>query len=189
MIKDTEKTRVLFVYPQYSGGAREVLALFPDEHERIYMGIGRAYKDGVMSYAHIGQHSAACKTFLRRKRATVEQFEPLYNELESMGYNLDVINPFYTYEDLKAEYRLMQDSGDKWGSAMECFFSLCAELWMRGAYDAPEWGYSPGIADDPREPDGGYYEIFIDAQTDALQKLGALMFRYTGILEAAGHSY
>ena len=176
----TNKTRVLFVYPKYDDGQREVLALFPDEKER----------DGsIMCYAHIGQHSSAHPSFMRRKKATAAQFEALHSELTGRGYDLDVINDWYSYADVKGEYKLIEDSGDKWGSAMSCFFALSSELWMRGAYESIEWDYSPGLCDDPREPDDYFYDVFLNTSTAALQKLGDLMHRYTEALDRTGHSY
>jgi hypothetical protein len=42
-------------------------------------------------YAHIGQHSACHVDYVRDKhRATLEQYQPLYNELTQIGYNLRV---------------------------------------------------------------------------------------------------
>lgn len=40
-----------------------------------------------MSYMHIGQHGYCSDNLHRRKRATVEQYTPLLNELNSIGYN------------------------------------------------------------------------------------------------------
>lgn len=77
------KTRVLFVYPRYPDGTREVLALFPDMEWSTSF---------IASYAHIGQHSGACPSFLKRKRATAEQYAPLAKELERIGYNLTIMN-------------------------------------------------------------------------------------------------
>jgi hypothetical protein len=55
----------------------EVFAFFPDEK---------------MSYAHIGQHSACSIEYVNEcKPATREQYEPLAQELRSIGYELNII--------------------------------------------------------------------------------------------------
>jgi hypothetical protein len=89
MQRDKHKTRVLFVYPRYDGGAREVLALFPctKRPSRAYSGVHL-----VDCYAHTGQHGTACYSFLRRKRATADQYKALAAELRGLGYKLDIIN-------------------------------------------------------------------------------------------------
>jgi hypothetical protein len=185
MKKDTHKTPILFVKPKYPDGQREILALFPTHKER----------DGTIGcYARTGQHGTAHKSFMKRTKAKATEFDPLYKELENRGYNLEVRNDFYSYQDLKAEYKLGEDSGDKWGSAMGAMFSLCAELYERGdsrSIEAlAEWQYSaPTCAGDVREPDDGYYDLFENAQSSALLKLGALLSRYIDRLDKAGHSY
>ena len=79
------KTRVLFVFPKYPDGSREVLALFPD-----ISWTGK--RSDITCYAHIGQHGCACSSFLKRVKAMREQYAPLARELESIGYNLEIIN-------------------------------------------------------------------------------------------------
>jgi len=61
----------------------EVLALFPD--------FPIWEKDMITSYAHIGQHSNAHKTLMRRKSLSEPQYRDLKRELEMIGYKLDVI--------------------------------------------------------------------------------------------------
>ncbi len=83
MKKDKHKTRVKFVNIE-----GEVLALFPDElYSPDLYG-----KTKIMSYMHIGQHSAASSSFMRRKAVSPEKYFSLKTELESLGYNLTVIN-------------------------------------------------------------------------------------------------
>ena len=43
-----------------------------------------------MSYAHMGQHGECYDGMQRRKRATREQYMPLLNELQSIGYTVVV---------------------------------------------------------------------------------------------------
>lgn len=83
MIKDTHKTRVLFVYPRYPHGQREILALFPDHKE--------SRPDTIGCYARVGQHGNAHPSFMRRKRATPDQYSALARELEGLGYNLTIL--------------------------------------------------------------------------------------------------
>lgn len=45
-----------------------------------------------LSYAHIGQHGGCSIVYARKcKKATPEQYADLKNELESIGYNLNII--------------------------------------------------------------------------------------------------
>tara|TARA_R110000822_G_scaffold80191_1_gene191205 strand:- start:2117 stop:2467 length:351 start_codon:yes stop_codon:yes gene_type:complete len=71
-------TKVLFTLIE-----GEVLALFPEVSE------GTKY---IGSYMHLGQHSAACKSRLKDKKASAKQYAPLLDELKSIGYNVDVLN-------------------------------------------------------------------------------------------------
>ena len=82
-----EKTKVIFVYPRYPDGAREVLALFPEllYNEDLYG------KSQITCYAHVGQHSSAHVSFKRRVRATKSQYTPLLKELKSIGYHLEIV--------------------------------------------------------------------------------------------------
>jgi hypothetical protein len=82
---DILKTRVLFIYPKYPDGHREVLALFPD-----IPWTGKRFD--ITCYAHNGQHGCACGSFLKRAKATKEQYLPLARVLVSIGYNLHIIN-------------------------------------------------------------------------------------------------
>ena len=83
MEQDKEKTRVLFVYPRYDDGQREVLAIFPDQ---------RLFSGAISCYAHVGQHGSCSYSFLKRTKATKEQYTPLLKELQSIGYNVEVVN-------------------------------------------------------------------------------------------------
>lgn len=91
MIQDTEKTRVTFKKIFFfDGGIEEINAIFIDkkETEETYLG-----------YAHIGQHTEIHEDFLNKEvvgkhkvsNATKEEYLELYNELEKIGYNLEVI--------------------------------------------------------------------------------------------------
>ena len=101
---EKEKINVRFVYPRYSDGTREVLAVFMGRSARIryapgYSGInsldGKPYKVKGQwlrgCYARVGQHSECAESFAKRKRATPEQYAPLLRELESIGYNVQVV--------------------------------------------------------------------------------------------------
>jgi len=63
----------------------EVIAIFPNE---LYDWIN---KDLVWSYMHIGQHGAASKSLAEEKEiALPEEYANLQEELESIGYVLDI---------------------------------------------------------------------------------------------------
>jgi len=59
---------------------KELVALFPKEN-------ATTYDDSIMSYAKIGQHGSASKGLMRCKKATKEQYIPLYLELLAIGYD------------------------------------------------------------------------------------------------------
>lgn len=49
----------------------------------------------VMVYQHVGQHSEGDISYCAGcKRATIDEYMPLFNELESIGYNLKVVRKF-----------------------------------------------------------------------------------------------
>ena len=56
-------------------------------------------------YAHIGQHCSSCDEYFRQCRtATQEEYEPLLNELISIGYNVEVKKRLNT-EKFKQAYQ------------------------------------------------------------------------------------
>jgi len=88
--KDTELTKVIFIGNSDDpaalerGDYYEIMAVFPEQRER----------DGsYVCYAHIGQHSSACREYIEEGRlATPEEYRELESELSNViGYNLDVI--------------------------------------------------------------------------------------------------
>jgi hypothetical protein len=82
MKKDKFKTDVMFrVFPE----DKKVIALFPHE---IYNERG-----GINSYMHIGQHGEAeySACIKNAKPAKENEYADLKNELESIGYNLNII--------------------------------------------------------------------------------------------------
>lgn len=61
----------------------EVLAVFPEIEEKPKF---------VMCYACLGQHSSAHIDYVKGlKPATEEQYKELKNELETIGYNLEIL--------------------------------------------------------------------------------------------------
>lgn len=96
MKKDRNKTKVLFLIDkpedEFTGdnerGTLGVFAYFPEE---IHHG------ESKICYAHLGQHSACHPDYAKEcKLATPEQYEPLRQELESIGYNLKILNKLIT---------------------------------------------------------------------------------------------
>lgn len=81
------KVKVRFVYPRYPDGSREVLAVFMGGR------FGLDYKNGPRyeCYAHIGQHGSCHHSYSQRKRATPEQYAPLLKELQSIGYDVQIV--------------------------------------------------------------------------------------------------
>jgi len=88
MKKDKDITKVIFRV--YRDG--QVIALFP-EIAVVF------YEDYCLSYMHIGQHGGADyrQVVQITKSATLEQYASLFEELESIGYNLKAYNR-QTYE-------------------------------------------------------------------------------------------
>ncbi len=80
------KVKIRFVYPRYPDGSGEVLAVFMGRGSVHY--IGQLLRD---CYAHIGQHGSCHWSFSRRKRATPEQYAPLLQELQSIGYDVQIV--------------------------------------------------------------------------------------------------
>ena len=82
MKKDDFKTVVIF--RKFKNG--EILALFP------YVGYESGITNDCLSYMHIGQHSDA--SYQQCIKITVpakeEEYNDLFQELQSIGYNLEV---------------------------------------------------------------------------------------------------
>lgn len=86
-MKDNYKTKVIFRKFKSTG---EVIALFPELP-------GTNDYSTCESYMHIGQHSAASVSLSSiTVRAREEEYASLQAELESLGYNLEVVNRFTT---------------------------------------------------------------------------------------------
>lgn len=85
MKKDDFKTAVVFRKFKDTG---DIIALFPYSYFYI-LGIG----DTCESYMHVGQHSDANYSFVLAitKPAKESEYNALLRELESIGYNLQVI--------------------------------------------------------------------------------------------------
>jgi len=92
MKKDKIKTKVLFLLEiSDEPGKYDVFALFPEEH--AYHKDHPRHKTTFMCYAHIGQHSACSTDYYKNcPPATPEQYKDLKTELESLGYNLEILN-------------------------------------------------------------------------------------------------
>jgi hypothetical protein len=89
MIQDTEPTNVSFYLATYEPReadeqpTKEVLAVF-----------GKNEFGSLEGYAHLGQHCTLSQSFLAEKCKKIEDQEmylDLYNELLSLGYNLEVV--------------------------------------------------------------------------------------------------
>lgn len=76
------KTQVKF--KKFEG---EIIAIFPNElyNEKLYG------KTQLMSYQHLGQHGACSSSLLKCRNAKPSEYRALKRELESIGYNLEVL--------------------------------------------------------------------------------------------------
>jgi hypothetical protein len=83
------KTDVIFLLEKdehQTGPKGSVFAYFPNEPDFDCYG-------NKPSYAHIGQHSACSINYAEEcKLATPDQYRALKAELESIGYDLNIIN-------------------------------------------------------------------------------------------------
>jgi hypothetical protein len=78
-----KKTKVIFKLLK-----GEVIALFPE-----LMGDNNPWLS-CLSYMHVGQHGSATTYLSRLEPATKEQYLPLFWELISIGYDLQVVKKF-----------------------------------------------------------------------------------------------
>ena len=80
MEKDKHKTKVIF--RKFKDNA--IIALFPDDASRINYTVG--------DYMHVGQHGQCDYNLVIKATtlATEAEYKDLFNELESIGYNLEV---------------------------------------------------------------------------------------------------
>ena len=81
MKTDKHKTDVKFLVNE-----NDLFAFFPNEN----------YDNGNLlksAYSHIGQHSACCEDYAEASRpATQSERKDLITELQSIGYNLNILN-------------------------------------------------------------------------------------------------
>lgn len=88
MIQDTNITDVLFLVEQTEEENKEVFAYFPKMFYNKEL-----YKTTFTGYAHIGQHTAIHSDYANEcKEATSIEYADLKKELESIGYNLNILN-------------------------------------------------------------------------------------------------
>lgn len=99
MNKDIEKTKVIF----RMGVGQEVLAVFP-----ALAGTNKYYQD-CLCYAHVGQHSPCSIDYVRQFTlpAKPSEFKALQEELEFLGYNLQIVKRF-TRKDLESRKAQVQ---------------------------------------------------------------------------------
>ena len=96
-----------------------------------------------------------------------------------------------SYADLVSHYRLMSD-GDTWGSCMEAWFAVAAEMHFRDPDSVPhDWRYSPSCLrwDDPRERESMWLIPLRDTSDETLHKFGAVLNRLAAKLKQAGKDY
>jgi hypothetical protein len=97
MERDTHATDMVFRVDATKDFKGQVFALFPHEVESNGM---------VTSYQHIGQHSSADYDHCIKtsRPATEEEYKSLKSELESFGYNINVVSK-RNYNKYLAEYK------------------------------------------------------------------------------------
>lgn len=103
MIQDTEKTNVQFYVATYDPTDfgetfEEVVAVFDEKYySEANIGYGGVTKEDIentfVGYVHLGQHTSVSSCFLAEncRKATKTEYKDLKTELESIGYNLNII--------------------------------------------------------------------------------------------------
>ncbi len=102
MKKDKHKTDVKFLVntqpltcPGLPGEIphTDIFAFFPSEIDSKKYNIKTGETVFYTCYSHVGQHSGCALEYANESRtATAEEREPLIKELESIGYNLNILN-------------------------------------------------------------------------------------------------
>lgn len=90
MKTDKNTTNVIFYIEPMEGSTKlengNILAYFPDLK---YQDAGNP----MTCYSHVGQHSGCMPEYANKlTRATEPEYKDLKNELESIGYNLNILN-------------------------------------------------------------------------------------------------
>ena len=85
MKKDNYKTDVIF--------RREYTGMFKDDIIAVFPYVINDFKGGVLSYMHVGQHSGMDYDCVINgtKPAKENEYQALKSELESIGYNLNIV--------------------------------------------------------------------------------------------------
>lgn len=82
----------------------DVLAVFPNSY-----GFADNYADTMTCYEHVGQHSTCTYDYVDElTKASEKDYAPLYNELKSVGYNVNVVD-MPSKEALEAKHQVLMD--------------------------------------------------------------------------------
>ena len=91
------KTKTIVIFKKDPQNHNEVIAFMPYEICN--------WQGYFTCYAHVGQHSTTCDQYFRQCRTAIqEEYEPLLNELISIGYNVEVKKRLST-EKFKQAYQ------------------------------------------------------------------------------------
>ena len=106
MKKDKHVTKVQFLIEKQEGELPcNVFAFFPEVH--YYSKLHPAHNDNFSCYAHMGQHSNCHKEYAATcKEASPEQYKDLKAELESIGYNLEIVKRGQSAFDAEVKIRV-----------------------------------------------------------------------------------
>lgn len=144
-----------------------------------------------------GDHPATCpKCGARTEFIEVDDMKQQHKCLGcKYEFFMDEPDEDLTVKEFKAEFRQM--TCDTWGDAIEAHFELAGQLYDRDIDIPPQWEYKPAATTDkynfilPKqaEPDSYFHEMFANATTESLQKIGAFLFRYCEHLRFKGINY
>lgn len=95
---EIDKVDIVFRVDKSKDFSGTVFALFPHECDN--------HNGNVMSYQHVGQHSAADYNFCiaKSRPATEQEYAELKQELEDIGYEVNVVKK-QNYEKFLKSYR------------------------------------------------------------------------------------
>lgn len=95
-----------------------------------------------------------------------------------------------TLKDLKNEYSLVNDPGDKWASCLGAHFDLCEYLHSKDIEVPYHWEYCPSPVASKEILEPSYFqELFEKCDNKVLINFGDLLHRYANLLRLNGEDY
>jgi len=108
------------------------------------------------------------------------------------GFNRDYIIDKFNYKDAMAEFRLMFDGRDPWGSTMIWWFAVADAIYWRFGWEyvPVSWLFSPSANNESsNDPDAIETEVVNEMELEDLLLFGKVLDRYASLLKWKGHLY